>query len=120
MYARMSRASMVETMAEPYIRTARAKGLPERTVVAKHGLRAGLTPVLTVFGMDLGALLGGAVITASVFGLPGVGRLTIDAIDKSDQPVVMGVALLAAFFITFANLAVDLLYAAIDPQVRYA
>jgi peptide/nickel transport system permease protein len=119
MYARLSRASMVETMSEPYIRTARAKGLPERTVVTKHGLRAGLTPVLTVFGMDLGALLGGAVITESVFGLPGIGRLTIDAIDKSDQPVVMGVALLAAFFITFANLVVDLLYAAIDPQVRY-
>ncbi|MEV3921635.1 ABC transporter permease [Actinomadura coerulea] len=117
MYARLSRASMVETMAEPYIRTARAKGLPERTVVTKHGLRAGLTPVLTVFGMDLGALLGGALITESVFGLPGIGRLTIDSIDKSDQPVVMGVALLAAFFITFANLTVDLLYAAIDPQV---
>ncbi|GAA4295175.1 peptide/nickel transport system permease protein [Actinomadura luteofluorescens] len=119
MYARLSRASMVETMAEPYIRTARAKGLPERTVVAKHGLRAGLTPVLTVFGMDLGALLGGALITESVFGLPGIGRLTIDSIDKSDQPVVMGVALLAAFFITFANLVVDLLYAAVDPQVRF-
>ncbi|GAA4384611.1 ABC transporter permease [Actinomadura verrucosospora] len=119
MYARLSRASMVETMAEPYIRTARAKGLPERTVVAKHGLRAGLTPVLTVFGMDLGALLGGALITESVFGLPGIGRLTIDSIDKSDQPVVMGVALLAAFFITFANLVVDLLYAVVDPQVRF-
>ncbi|MEU9841303.1 ABC transporter permease [Actinomadura sp. NPDC048032] len=119
MYARLSRASMVETMAEPYIRTARAKGLPERTVVAKHGLRAGLTPVLTVFGMDLGALLGGALITESVFGLPGIGRLTIDSIDTSDQPVVMGVALLAAFFITFANLVVDLLYAVVDPQVRF-
>lgn len=120
MYARMTRASMVETMAEPFIRTARAKGLPERTVVAKHGLRAGLTPVVTVFGMDLGALLGGAVITESVFGLPGLGRLTIDSIEKSDQPVVMGVALLAAFFITFANLVVDLAYAVVDPQVRYA
>ncbi|MBO2463521.1 ABC transporter permease [Actinomadura violacea] len=120
MYARLTRASMVETMAEPFIRTARAKGLPERTVVVKHGLRAGLTPVFTVFGMDLGALLGGAVITESVFGLPGLGQLTIDAIDKSDQPVVMGVALLAAFFITFANLVVDLVYALLDPQVRYA
>lgn len=118
MYARLTRVSMIETMAEPYIRTARAKGLPERTVVVKHGLRPGLTPVLTIFGMDLGALLGGAVITETVFGLPGLGQLTIDAINKSDQPVVMGVSLLTAFFITFANLVVDLLYAVLDPKVR--
>lgn len=120
MYARLSRSSMIETLSEPYIRTARAKGLPERTVVVKHGLRSALTPIVTVFGMDVGTLLGGAVITESVFGLPGIGQLTIDAINKSDQPVVMGVALLAAFFITFFNVLVDLLYAVIDPRVRYA
>ena len=120
MYARLSRSSMIETLSEPYIRTARAKGLPERTVVVKHGLRSALTPIVTVFGMDLGMLLGGAVITESVFGLPGIGQLTVDAINKSDQPVVMGVALLAAFFITLFNVLVDLVYALIDPKVRYA
>ncbi|MEU9834160.1 ABC transporter permease [Streptosporangium sp. NPDC048047] len=120
MYARLTRASMIETMAEPYIRTARAKGLYERTVVTKHGLRSALTPIVTIFGMDLGGLLAGAVITEHVFGLPGVGQLTYDAIFKADQPVVLGVTLLAAFFITLANLGVDLVYAVIDPRVRYA
>ncbi len=120
LYARLSRSSMIETLAEPYIRTARAKGLPERTVVVKHGLRSALTPIVTVFGMDVGTLLGGAIITESVFGLPGIGQLTMDAINKSDQPVVMGVALLSAFFITFFNVLVDLFYAVIDPKVRYA
>ncbi|GGS53978.1 ABC transporter permease [Actinokineospora fastidiosa] len=118
MYARLSRSSMIETLSEPYIRTARAKGLPERVVVIKHGLRSALTPIVTVFGMDLGTLLGGAIITESVFGLPGIGQLTIDAINKSDQPVVMGVALLAAFFITLFTVLVDLLYAVVDPRVR--
>lgn len=120
MYARLSRSSMLETLSEPYIRTARAKGLPERTVVVKHGLRSALTPVVTIFGMDVATLLGGAVITEGVFGLPGIGQLTIDAINKSDQPVVMGVALLAAFFITFFNVIVDSVYALIDPKVRFA
>ncbi|OKK22681.1 ABC transporter permease [Streptomyces sp. CB00455] len=119
MYARQSRGSMIEAMAEPYIRTARAKGMPERTVVVKHGLRSGMTPILTLFGMDLGGLLAGAVITESIFGLPGVGRLFYGALVSSDQPVVLGVTLLAAFFIVVANLVVDLLYAVIDPRVRY-
>ncbi|MEV8328489.1 ABC transporter permease [Kitasatospora sp. NPDC056731] len=119
MYARQSRNSMIETMAEPYIRTARAKGLPPRTVTVKHGLRAGVTPILTIFGMDLGGLLAGAVITESIFGLPGVGRLFYDALGRSDQPVILGVTLLAAFFIVAANLLVDLLYAYVDPRVRY-
>ncbi|ATW50310.1 ABC transporter permease [Streptomyces xantholiticus] len=118
MYARQSRSSMIETMAEPYIRTARAKGLPRRTVVVKHGLRAGMTPVLTLFGMDLGGLLAGAVITESIFGLPGVGRLFYGALSTGDQPVILGVTLLAAAFIVVANLAVDLLYAVVDPRVR--
>ncbi|MFI6289938.1 ABC transporter permease [Nonomuraea sp. NPDC050790] len=120
MYVRLTRASMIETMAEAYIRTARAKGLPERTVVVKHGLRATMTPILTVFGIDLGGLLAGAMITETMFGLPGLGKLTFDAIARSDQPVVLGVTLLAAFFVTFANLAVDLLYGVIDPRVRYS
>ncbi|GGR69407.1 ABC transporter permease [Streptomyces roseolus] len=119
MYARQSRDAMIETMAEPYIRTARAKGLPRRTVVVKHGLRAGMTPVLTLFGMDLGGLLAGAVITESLFGLPGIGRLFHGALTTGDQPVVLGVTLLAATFIVVANLAVDLLYAVVDPRVRY-
>ncbi|MFB7941721.1 ABC transporter permease [Streptomyces sp. NPDC127049] len=119
MYARQSRGAMIESMAEPYIRTARAKGLPRRTVVVKHGLRAGLTPVLTLFGMDLGGLLAGAVITESLFGLPGVGRLFYGALTSGDQPVILGVTLLAATFIVVANLVVDLLYAVVDPRVRY-
>ena len=118
MYARQSRSSMIETMAEPYIRTARAKGLPRRTVVVKHGLRSAMTPILTLFGMDLGALLAGAVITESIFGLPGIGRLFYGALSTGDQPVILGVTLLAAAFIVVANLAVDLLYAVVDPRVR--
>ncbi|GAB7035405.1 ABC transporter permease [Streptomyces sp. NPDC021749] len=118
MYARQSRSSMIETMAEPYIRTARAKGLPRRSVVVKHGLRAGMTPLLTLFGMDLGGLLAGAVITESLFGLPGIGRLFYGALTTGDQPVILGVTLLAATFIVVANLAVDLLYAVVDPRVR--
>ena len=119
MYARQSRNSMIEAMAEPYIRTARAKGLPPRTVTVKHGLRSGMTPILTIFGMDLGGLLAGAVITESIFGLPGVGRLFYDALVRSDQPVILGVTLLAATFIVAANLLVDVLYAYVDPRVRY-
>ncbi|WP_181789760.1 ABC transporter permease [Streptomyces phytophilus] len=119
MYARQSRSSMIEAMAQPYIRTARAKGMPERAVVVKHGLRSGMTPVLTIFGMDLGGLLAGAVITESIFGIPGVGRLFFDALQRSDQPVILGVTLLAAFFIVAANLVVDILYAVVDPRVRY-
>lgn len=118
LYARITRAGMLETMHEDYIRTARAKGLPERTVVLKHGLRAALTPVLTIFGLDLGLLLGGAVITEYTYSLHGLGLFTIEAIHNSDLPEIMGVVLLAAFFIVIANLIVDILYAAVDPRVR--
>lgn len=117
-YARLTRAGMLETMGEDYIRTARAKGLPERTVVLKHGLRGALTPILTIFGLDLGLLLGGAVLTESTFGLNGLGKYAIDAIGDNDLPKVMGVTLLAAVFIVVANLVVDLLYAVVDPRVR--
>jgi len=118
-YARLTRAGMLETMNEDYIRTARAKGLPERTVVLKHGLRSALTPILTIFGLDLGLLLGGAVLTESTFSLPGIGKYAVDAIVNNDLPKVMGVTLVAAFFIIFANLVVDVLYAVVDPRVRY-
>jgi peptide/nickel transport system permease protein len=117
-YARLTRAGMLETMNEDYVRTARAKGLPERTVVAKHGLRAALTPIVTIFGLDLGLLLGGAVLTETVYSLPGLGKYAIDAINHSDLPKVMGVTMLAAFFVVIANLVVDLLYAVVDPRVR--
>jgi peptide/nickel transport system permease protein len=117
-YARLTRAGMLETMSEDYIRTARAKGLTERAVVVKHGLRATLTPVMTMFGLDLGLLLGGAVLTESTFSMPGIGKYAVDAIANNDLPQVMGVTLTAAIFIILANLIVDLLYAVVDPRVR--
>jgi peptide/nickel transport system permease protein len=117
-YARLTRAGMLETMNEDYIRTARAKGLREQRVVVRHGLRAALTPIVTIFGLDVGLLLGGAVLTESTFSLPGLGKYAIDAITNQDLPKVMGVTLLAACFIVVANLIVDLLYAVIDPRVR--
>ena len=119
LYARLTRAGMLETMSEDYIRTARAKGLPERTVIVKHGLRAALTPIITIFGMDLGALLGGAVLTEVTFSLPGLGQFTILAINTKDLPEILGVTMLAAFFIVIANLVVDVLYAVVDPRVRH-
>lgn len=119
LYARLTRAGMLETMGEDYIRTARAKGLPERTVIVKHGLRAALTPIVTIFGMDIGLLLGGAVITEVTFSLHGLGLFTIEAIQNQDLPEIMGVVMLASFFIVIANLAVDILYAVVDPRVRY-
>jgi len=118
LYARLTRAGMLETMSEDYIRTARAKGLPERTVIVKHGLRAALTPIVTIFGMDLGLLLGGAIITEVTFSLHGLGLFTIEAINNQDLPEILGVTLLAAFFIVIANLFVDILYAYVDPRVR--
>jgi peptide/nickel transport system permease protein len=119
LYARLTRAGMLDTMNEDYIRTARAKGLPERTVIFKHGLRAALTPIVTIFGMDLGLLLGGAIITEYTFSLHGLGLFTILAIDNQDLPEILGVTMLAAFFIVFANLVVDVLYAVVDPRVRH-
>ena len=119
LYARLTRAGMLETMSEDYIRTARAKGLQERTVIVKHGLRAALTPIITIFGMDLGALLGGAILTEVTFSLPGLGQFTILAINTQDLPEILGVTMLAAFFIVIANLVVDVLYAVVDPRVRH-
>ncbi|TNY37511.1 ABC transporter permease [Thermomonospora catenispora] len=120
MYARLTRAGMLETMNEDFIRTARAKGLPERTVVTKHALRATLTPLLTVFGLDLGLLLGGAILTEQTFSLKGLGRLALDGVIGSDLPVVLGTVMTAALFIVLANLIVDILYGVIDPRVRHS
>jgi peptide/nickel transport system permease protein len=119
LYARLTRSTMLETMSEDYIRTARAKGLPERTVVVKHGLRSALTPITTIFGIDLGLLIGGAIITEVTFSLHGLGLFTYQAIQNQDFPEIMGVVLLSSFFIVIANLVVDILYAVIDPRVRY-
>ncbi|HUK71744.1 MAG TPA: ABC transporter permease [Streptosporangiaceae bacterium] len=119
LYARLTRAGMLETMAEDYIRTARAKGLPERMVILKHALRSTLTPILTIFGLDLGLLLGGAFITEVVYSLPGIGQFAVLAVDADDQPEILGVTLFAAFFIVIANLVVDIMYGVVDPRVRY-
>jgi peptide/nickel transport system permease protein len=118
-YARMVRGNLVETMGEDYIRTARAKGLSEKRVVYKHGLRAALTPVVTMFGIDVAGLLGGAFITESVFNLPGIGQYAVRSIFINDFPSVMGVTIFGAFFIALANLVVDVAYAFLDPRVRY-
>src|SRR5438105_10342654 len=108
-YARMSRGNLIETMGEDYIRTARAKGLSEGRVVFKHGLRASLTPVVTMFGMDLGLLLGGAVITETVFNLQGLGNYLIQSVRGADFNAILDIAVLAAFFVTFMNLIVDII-----------
>jgi peptide/nickel transport system permease protein len=120
LYARLLRANLIEAMGEDYIRTARAKGLHERRVIFKHGMRGAVTPLVTALGLDVGSLLGGAVLTESVFNIPGVGRLSYDAIIHSDLPVIQGVVLIAAFFIIVANLIVDVAYAFLDPRVRYS
>lgn len=117
-YARLTRANMLETLGEDYIRTARAKGLRERNVIGKHGLRSGLTPLVTVFGLDLGALLGGAILTEAVYNLRGLGYFALNGIRTNDLPVILGVTMFAAFFIVIMNLIVDLLYGVIDPRVR--
>ncbi|WP_214110036.1 ABC transporter permease [Acrocarpospora catenulata] len=117
-YARLTRAGMLETMGEDYIRTARAKGLKESTVIVKHGLRAALTPIVTIFGLDFSILIGGALLTENVFSLQGLGKYATAAIAAQDLPKIMGFVMLAAFFIVLANLVVDLLYAVVDPRVR--
>ncbi|MEU6180281.1 ABC transporter permease [Streptomyces coeruleorubidus] len=121
MYTRLTRSSMLEVFAEDYMRTARAKGLPAATVVLKHGLRAAITPIITIFGMDVGSLIGGsAVITESVFGINGIGKLAVDSVQNSDLPVILGTTLFAATFVVLANVVVDLVYGLVDPRVRLA
>ncbi len=118
LYARLSRAQMLETLSEDYVRTARAKGLPKRKVYFRHALRAAITPIVTIAGLDIGANLGGTVITESIFGLQGLGRSSVQAVEDLNLPIVLATVLLAALFIVVANIIVDVLYAVIDPRVR--
>ncbi|WP_327239071.1 ABC transporter permease [Streptomyces sp. NBC_01318] len=118
LYARLTRANVIDTLAENFMRTARAKGLPPLLTMRRHALRPALTPITTIFGMDFAALLGGALITETVFGLNGVGKMAADSIAKNDQPVIMAVTLLAAFFVVVGNVVVDLVYTGLDPRVR--
>jgi peptide/nickel transport system permease protein len=118
LYSRLTRGSMLEVLGEDYIRTARAKGLRERRVVYRHGLRSAITPVVTQFGIDLGTLLGGVIIVENVFGLPGLGQLAVQSVTTHDLPVIIGTVVLAAAFIVTANILVDICYAILDPRVR--
>lgn len=118
-YARMVRGNLIESMGEDYIRTARAKGLSEKRVIYRHGLRAALTPVVTMFGLDLATLLGGAVITETVFNWQGIGSWVIGATFESNLPVVVAVVLVSAVFVVALSLVVDIVYAYLDPRVRY-
>jgi peptide/nickel transport system permease protein len=117
-YARLVRGEMIEVLQEDYVRTARAKGLPARVVVLRHAFRNAMVPVVTLIGLDLGVLMGGAIVTEYIFGWPGLGREAVTGILNQDLPIVLGVVLLAAVAILAANLIVDLIYAAIDPRIR--
>ncbi|MET7638596.1 ABC transporter permease [Streptomyces sp. NPDC005438] len=118
MYARLTRATMLEVMGEDYIRTARAKGLTEPVVIRRHAMRSALTPVITLLGVDLGALMGGAILTETTFSIPGLGQAVLKAISDKDLPLILGVTLITATAVVVANLIVDLLYGLIDPRVR--
>jgi peptide/nickel transport system permease protein len=118
-YARLLRSNLLETMSEDYIRTARAKGLSERRVVMRHGVRSAITPVLTVLGLDIGILMGGAILTETVFNIDGVGRLAFDAIQRGDLSTIQGTTLVLALAVAMMSLVVDILYAFLDPRVRY-
>ena len=119
-YARYIRSQMIDVMSEDYIRTARAKGLTERTVVMRHGMRSALTPIVTLLGLDIGVLLAGnAILTETVFNIPGIGAELATAIGQSDYELIQGIVLFGAFFIVIFNLIVDILYAYLDPRVRY-
>jgi len=118
-YARMVRGSLLDTLGEDFIRTARAKGLSERRVIFGHGLRASLAPIVTMFGLDVALLVGGAVITESVFNIDGLGFMAIDSVFRGDLPGVLGVVLVGTFAVVIMNLIVDIAYAFLDPRVRY-
>ncbi|HEY1451256.1 MAG TPA: ABC transporter permease [Solirubrobacteraceae bacterium] len=119
-YARLIRSSLLETMGEDYIRTARAKGLSERRVVLRHGLRSAINPIVTVLGLDIAILLGGTVLVETVFDIPGIGRLNYIAITHSDYPIIQGTVLAASLFVVIANVVIDIVYAFLDPRVRYS
>jgi peptide/nickel transport system permease protein len=117
-YTRLTRGSMLDVSGEDYIRTARSKGMTERRLIFRHNLRASLTPVVTQFGLDVGVLIGGAIITEQVFALPGLGYTAIAAINQQDLPVVIGTVIIASAGVIIANLLVDIFYAVLDPRVR--
>jgi len=119
-YARLLRSNMLETMSEDYIRTARAKGLPERDVIMRHGLRSAITPVVTILGLDIGLLMGGAILTETVFNIDGIGRLAYDAIQRGDLATIQGTTLFLALGVALMSLVVDILYAFLDPRVKYS
>jgi peptide/nickel transport system permease protein len=119
-YTRLTRGSLLDVLGEDYVRTARAKGLTERRVVYRHVLRSALTPVVTQFGIDIGGALSGALVTETVFGLQGIGQLSVQSMTNGDLPVIMGVVLLAAFFVVLANIAIDIAYAFLDPRVHHS
>jgi peptide/nickel transport system permease protein len=119
-YTRLSRGQLLDTLGEDYIRTARAKGLSERRVIFKHGVRAALTPVVSQLGVDVGQLLGGVVVVETVFGLGGIGQVSVQAIFTDNLPVIIGFVIIAAVFVVVANIIVDLVYALLDPRVRIA
>jgi oligopeptide transport system permease protein len=117
--ARLTRTSVAENMRADYVRTAKAKGLPRRTVIVRHTLRNSLIPVVTFIGADIGTLMGGAIVTETVFNLPGVGRAVFDSVQAQEGAVVVGIVTLMVFFFIFFNLVVDVLYAVLDPRIRY-
>lgn len=117
--ARITRASMLEVLQQDYVRTARAKGLGPRTILFLHALKNGAVPVITVIGIGFAALIGGTVVTETVFTIPGMGRLTVDAILRRDYPVIQGLVLVFSFVYVLVNLAVDLIYTLVDPRIRY-
>ena len=118
-YARLLRSNLLETMNEDYIRTARAKGLRERRVIMRHGVRSAITPVITVLGLDIGILMGGAILTETVFNIDGIGRLSFDAIQRGDLATIQGTTVVLAAGVAIMSLVVDILYAFLDPRVRY-
>jgi peptide/nickel transport system permease protein len=117
-YTRLIRGQLLDTFGEDYIRTARSKGLSERRVIFRHGVRAALTPVVSQLGVDIGTLLGGVVIVETVFGLGGIGQISVESVERGDLPVIIGFVILASLFVIVANILVDFLYAALDPRVR--
>ena len=117
--ARLTRSSMIEVLSADYVRTARAQGLNQRRVLIRHALQNTLIPIITVVGFSIGGLLGGAIITEQIFGLPGVGSLLLNGIVNRDYPMVQGVVILMATSVIFANLIADVVYAVVDPRIRY-
>jgi peptide/nickel transport system permease protein len=117
-YARFSRGSMIDSLNEDYVRTARAKGLTERVVTRRHALRAAIVPVVTIFGLDFAVLLSGTIFTEKIFGIQGLGLAGLDAVQRTDLPMISATVMLSASFIVVANIVVDILYSVIDPRVR--